>query len=150
MKQLATINGPAAITEYEPDYTAFLPSWIQYLIAAYPQANISPKTYAVLEEQLQDVDEETLNRAVRRHVARSVFWPAAAELRTVIQALPPEQASRPKYGRFVAQAGELYPDDEIYEIEVRRGTMRPLAEIKNEIERARRELLAALNEVEHG
>lgn len=131
------------LTPYQPqapavageDYTAFLPSWINYLIAAYPQTKTAARTYAVLEDQFDGVDEGLMNRVVRKHVAKSEWWPATAQLREILtelerEPLPlsPADAYKLNMARIHRQLEGVDKDEldeEIASWEVARGTMPP-------------------------
>jgi hypothetical protein len=136
-----TTENTIQIYELGLDLLDLLPSWLQYLVAAYPTTKLVKKTFAMMEDQFQDVDGKTMDAAVRRHVARSEWWPKASELRAIVDALPYETAAQvARYGRFTSETGQPYTDDDLLAFEVRRGTMAPLIEIEAEIEQARREL----------
>ena len=87
MSQLTTVTRPAVSTNDLQAINTHLPTWLQYLVAAYPQAKVSPMTYAVFEDQFSDIAPETMMSAIRAYVRNgNKFWPSIAELRPCVQA----------------------------------------------------------------
>lgn len=62
------------------------PAWIEYLVAAYPNASITDLTFAVLKGQLGEYDDDLLMAIVKEHVAKSKWWPTAMELKELLEA----------------------------------------------------------------
>lgn len=111
-----------------------LPLWLNYLIAAYPQARVDMMTYAVLEDVFQGVEAEVMRAAVRSYVARNKFWPTAADLRPYVEWAEREAAPGPtleelremhrvKMARL--RASIRYSDEEILAWERARGSLPP-------------------------
>lgn len=111
-----------------------LPLWLNYLIAAYPQARVDMMTYAVLEDVFQEVEAEVMRAAVRSYVGRHKFWPTAADLRPYVEWAEREAAPKPtleelrrmheaKMARI--RASIQYTDEEILAWERARGSLPP-------------------------
>jgi hypothetical protein len=106
-----------------------LPAWLNYLVAAFPQARVDMMTYAVLEDVFQGVPAEVMKAAARAYVRRHAFWPTAAELRPyvewaereAIQPLSPVEAHELRMARVRARI--RYSDEEMLAWEVARGTI---------------------------
>jgi hypothetical protein len=78
MDKLATIGQPQIAFE-------LLPAWLNYLVAAYPTANIAKMTLAVLEDQFKDIDPAAMMQAARAHVKASKWFPTAQELAAFVE-----------------------------------------------------------------
>jgi len=63
------------------------------LVAAFPNVNVAPATFAVYERELADVPLEPLARKVRLTIRESRFFPSVAELREAL--LPAALANGP-------------------------------------------------------
>lgn len=96
------------------DYSAALPSWINYLIAAYPTANLASRTFAVLEDAFRDEAPATMTAAARLAVRDQKFFPSVHELGGYVRRvsedadvvkLPPME-----YYRRVSQLWPTCPD----------------------------------------
>ncbi len=62
------------------DYGDFLPSWLKYLVAAYPTANVAAGTFAVLEDAFRDETPDVLKLAARACVMEKKFFPTVHEM----------------------------------------------------------------------
>lgn len=81
-----------------------LPAWLQYLIAAYPAAQVAGLTYLVYEEQFADVDADTMLTAVKATVRQHKYntFPAVADIRQQVEAI-----GEARYMSLVERAGRL-------------------------------------------
>lgn len=102
-----TIRQPAAPTPASNPASqalAALPVWLQYLIAAYPAAQVLSMTYLVYEEQFADVDADTMMLAVKAAVRQHKYstFPAVADIRQQVEAI-----GAARYMSLVERAGRL-------------------------------------------
>jgi hypothetical protein len=105
-QQLTTVTRPPAMPSDLQTINAHLPTWLQYLAAAYPQAKVSPMTYAVIEDQFSDIAPETMMSAIRAYVRNpdNKFWPSIAELRVSVKAAV-DEAELTQIRRAMSQIG---------------------------------------------
>lgn len=113
-------NGRSLATN-QADPLAVLPSWLRYLVGAFPAAKVASTTYPVYEDQFSDTDPALMLQAIRQAIKGHRFtnFPTIAELRRVVDGLEYEAAvtNRPAVnlnqvrGELVeaAYAGEIDP-----------------------------------------
>lgn len=78
---LTTRPQPRQIAPSAPALDA-LPSWLRYLAAAYPAAQVSPTTFLVYEDQFAEVDTAVMMTAVKAAVKAHRYntFPAVPEI----------------------------------------------------------------------
>lgn len=78
----------------QTDPLATLPSWLRYLVGAFPNAKVASTTFAVYEDQFSDVDQALMLGAIRQAIKgyRFANFPTIAELRQVVSGLEYEEA----------------------------------------------------------
>ena len=146
---------------------------LRYLTDAYPNVQVRPATLRIMKEALEEEPGRLLMEAAKRHVWESRWFPSVAELREQLAAVRERRealadvlrherlaryrqvvAERPFPPRRDPRCLHLriyYTDEELYEMEVARGTMLPPDEmvVRDEklgrvADRLRRELKARL------
>lgn len=109
-------------------------NWLTELIDEFSTEKRRPSQARIdrMVRIFRDVPEIVMQTAVDNYMrrARHAFFPAVSELNPFVDAAQVEFNSGPH--KRTASG-----DDEIYEWELRRGTMPPLGEIDDEIEMAR-------------
>lgn len=82
-----------------------IPTWLAYLVAAYPSAKNSPMTYVVLTDQFQGTPGAELYEAARLYVKEGGKWfPSAFEFRPFVEratAQAEEQAAAARWQSVV-------------------------------------------------
>lgn len=91
--QTTTRNGRSVATT-QTDPLAALPSWLRYLVGAFPAAKVASTTYPVYEDQFSDTDPALMLQAIRQAIKGHRFtnFPTIAELRRMVDALEYEAA----------------------------------------------------------
>lgn len=102
MNQLAVAN--TSPTSEADDYNDYLPSWLRYLVAAYPAANVAVGTFAVFEDAFNGVTSPVMTAAVRAAVSELRFFPTVSELRHYVKKqqyrAEAEEARTPDYIQY--------------------------------------------------
>lgn len=83
MRDIATILpkvAPQAPAAAEPDYSSALPPWLNYLVAAFPTANLATFTFAVMEDAFKDESPAIMKAATRAAALDKKFFPTVGEL----------------------------------------------------------------------
>ena len=85
MNQITPAVPPTAANAYSD----VLPRWLNYLIGAFPTANLSANTFPVFEDAFSDVDPATMFAAARAAVKDLRFFPTVHELGVYVRKQAP-------------------------------------------------------------
>ena len=110
--------------------------WIKDLGEYYSHNRQVPKIRVdMLLKTFGKLEQPILDTAAQLYMMENEHFPTVAGFKPYIKtARFQEESKTPRKGKF------MYTDDEMYQIEVNQGTMRPIEEIEAEIEAARKQI----------
>ena len=109
-------------------------SWINTLAEVFKHTNVSEIAVQKVHERFSGYDPATLSRAVDMYLEDNEYFPTIARFK------PYAETAEHLMAAGTIRRVHRHTDDEMYEWELARGTMRPLVDIETEIAEARVEL----------
>ena len=111
-------------------------SWINTLAEVFKHTNVSEIAVQKLHDRFSGYDSETLSSAVNMYLEDNEYFPTIARFKPYAETADHLMATK------TIRRVHRHTDDEMYQWELARGTMRPMADIESEIAEARIELIS--------
>ena len=105
--------------------------WINTLAEVYKHTRVSEIAVQKLHQRFSGYDSETLSQAVDLYLEDGEYFPTIARFKPYVETAAHLAATK------TIRRVHRHTDEEMYQWELERGSMRPMAEIETEIDEAR-------------